>query len=270
VRADRYPAGRFPWWLVAVCLLIIGVAATTVHVVAPPPAQPVAAPDLYSPDATQPHTAAPVPRARPVRPVEPAVATIVPHVPAVESVPLTKPTAPTAPSLATTVEYPSVTGLTIPALRINTGLIIRVGVQPDGSMETPPLSNVAELGWYCPNLHTTAPGCGAPLPGDPGPATLVAHVDGKGKLGLFAHLSRLKAGDQITVHRSDHKIAVFTVSTLQMADKAAFPGQQIFGDTADPELRLITCGGPFDPAARSYTQNVVVSASLTALRTAAS
>jgi hypothetical protein len=263
VRADRYPAGRFPWWLVAACTLIICVAATTVHYVAPPPAQPYAAPELYSPGVSQPTTPPAAPAHRSTRPAEPALAVIPPHVPAVDSTPLATVSAPSP-----TPAYPSVTGITIPALRINTGLVIKVGVEADGSMETPPLSKVQELGWYCPNAHTAQSGCGAPLPGDPGPATLVAHVDGDGKPGLFAHLSQLKAGDQVSVHRSDHKVAVFTVTDVAMADKSSFPAQQIFGDTGDPELRLITCGGPFDPAAHSYTQNVVVSAALSSLRPA--
>lgn len=268
MRFDRYPAGRFPWWLVGTCTLIICVAAS-VRFASPPPAPAYAAPQLYSPGVVTPTVAPTTPVRRPQVTAEPAVATIAPHVPAVDSKPLKAPTAPVpvaVPSVAPA--YPSVTGLTIPALHINTGLIIKVGVQADGSMETPPLSKVQELGWYCPNAHTPAPGCGAPLPGDPGPATLVAHVDGDGKPGLFAHLSQLKAGDQVTVHRSDRKTAVFTVTDVAMADKSSFPGQQIFGDTGDPELRLITCGGPFDPAAHSYTQNVVVEATLTSLRPA--
>jgi hypothetical protein len=264
VRADRYPAGRFPWWLVAVCALILGTGYTIGHHVGPRAAPAYAAPELYSPGTAAPSH--PV-----VHGLAPAVAPTVtvsapsPRVPA--RVPVADSTALTSLS-APAPAYPSVTGLTIPALGINTGLVIKVGVQSDGSMETPPLSRVQELGWFCPNAHTANPGCGAPLPGEPGPATLVAHVDGQGKRGLFAKLSQLKAGDEVTVRRSDHKVATFTVTELAMDDKTSFPGQQIFGDTADPELRLITCGGPFDPAARSYTQNVVVSARLTALRAA--
>lgn len=261
MRADRYPSGRFPWWLVAVCALILGTGYAVGHHAGPPPAPAYSAPELYSPGVVGPLAPPPNPPHRAEQPVGPVLTSVPAHVPAVDSSPLATVSAP-APA------YPSVTGLTIPALGINTGLVIKVGVQPDGSMETPPLSRVQELGWYCPNLHTDAPGCGAPVPGDPGPATLVAHVDGQGKLGLFAKLFQLKTGDQVTVHRSDHQVAIFTVTDLAMADKASFPGQQIFGDTADPELRLITCGGPFDPAARSYTQNVVVSARLTSLRAA--
>jgi hypothetical protein len=258
VRADRYPAGRFPWWLVAVCALILGVGYTIGHTL-PAAAPAYAAPELYSPGVAGPVAPAAHPIHRAQQLVGPVVTPVPARVPAVDSTPLQTASAPVP-------AYPSVTGLSISALGINTGLVIKVGVQADGSMETPPLSRVQELGWFCPNAHTPNPGCGAPVPGDPGPATLIAHVDGQGKLGLFARLSQLKAGDQVSVRRSDHKTAVFTVTDLQMDDKSNFPAQQIFGDTQDPELRLITCGGQFDPAQRSYTQNVVVSARLTALR----
>lgn len=259
MRADRYPAGRFPWWLVAVCALILGTGYTIGHHIAPRSAPAYAAPELSSPGVAEPLAPAAHPTHRAQQPVGPVLTSTPARVPVADSTALATISAPVP-------AYPSVTGLTIPALGINTGLVIKVGMQADGSMETPPLSRVQELGWFCPNAHTANPGCGAPLPGEPGPATLVAHVDGKGKLGLFARLSQLKAGDEVTVRRSDHKVAIFTVTELAMDDKSSFPGQQIFGDTQDPELRLITCGGPFDPAAHSYTQNVVVSARLTALR----
>ena len=40
----------------------------------------------------------------------------------------------------------------------------------------------------------------------------------------------------------------------------------MYGDTPDAQLRLITCGGVFDPAARSYEANVIVYANLTEVR----
>jgi hypothetical protein len=40
-----------------------------------------------------------------------------------------------------------------------------------------------------------------------------------------------------------------------------FPTDAVYGDTAGPELRLITCGGTFDRATHSYRDNVIVYAS---------
>ncbi len=47
--------------------------------------------------------------------------------------------------------------------------------------------------------------------------------------------------------------------------KAAFPTQQVHGPTPDRALRLITCGGSFDYAKRSYRDNIVVYAVRTGL-----
>jgi hypothetical protein len=44
--------------------------------------------------------------------------------------------------------------------------------------------------------------------------------------------------------------------------KDRFPTDEVYGDTAGAELRLITCGGAFDRGAGSYTDNVVVDAVL--------
>jgi hypothetical protein len=38
----------------------------------------------------------------------------------------------------------------------------------------------------------------------------------------------------------------------------------VFGPAPDPVLRLITCGGRFDRARRSYVDNVIVTAYLAA------
>ena len=40
--------------------------------------------------------------------------------------------------------------------------------------------------------------------------------------------------------------------------KDDFPTARVYGDTDQPELRLLTCGGPFDPQTKHYLDNVVV------------
>ncbi len=50
-------------------------------------------------------------------------------------------------------------------------------------------------------------------------------------------------------------VTVFTVG--------AFPSTAVYGIIDDPGLRLITCGGTFDPAAGSYESNIVAYATLT-------
>ena len=68
------------------------------------------------------------------------------------------------------------------------------------------------------------------------------------------------------VARQDGQTAIFTVSHIDTVPKNAFPSDQVYGDTPDSQLRLITCGGVFDPAAKSYEANVVVYANLTGVK----
>jgi hypothetical protein len=49
---------------------------------------------------------------------------------------------------------------------------------------------------------------------------------------------------------------------VEQYPKDAFPTERVYGDIDHAGLRLITCGGAFDRAARSYRDNVVVYAGL--------
>jgi hypothetical protein len=57
-------------------------------------------------------------------------------------------------------------------------------------------------------------------------------------------------------------VPVFTVDGLQKVDKAAFPTEAVYGRTNFPELRLITCGGPFDESTGHYLDNIIVYADM--------
>ena len=48
------------------------------------------------------------------------------------------------------------------------------------------------------------------------------------------------------------------MTAVQTYLKAQFPTQAVYGPTPDAELRLITCGGAFDPATRHYLSNIGV------------
>ncbi|MET8762183.1 sortase [Lentzea sp. NPDC004782] len=102
----------------------------------------------------------------------------------------------------------------------------------------------------------------ARTPGEAGPAILLGHVDGLNKPGIFFRLKELVAGDEIEVPRKDGTTARFRVRKTEQIAKSGFPTEAVYGDTAEPELRLITCGGSFDRAAHSYRDNVIVYATL--------
>jgi hypothetical protein len=139
--------------------------------------------------------------------------------------------------------------VSIPALRVDVP-VIGLGLQTDGSMEVP--GDATTVGWYTK----------APTPGALGPAVLAGHVDFKKRPGTFAHLSRLRAGDSITVRRADGSVAMFAVTGLKRYPKDTFPSDTVYGPIDHAGLRLITCGGDFDPSAGHYRDNIVVFADL--------
>jgi hypothetical protein len=55
---------------------------------------------------------------------------------------------------------------------------------------------------------------------------------------------------------------VFAVERVVAYPKAQFPTFAVYGNTDNAALRLITCGGIFDPNAHSYESNIVAYASL--------
>ena len=124
------------------------------------------------------------------------------------------------------------------------------GLQADGSLEVPPGGFPA--GWFT----------GAPMPGEVGPAVMAGHVDWGGSPGVFYDLRSLKPGDEITVSRADGTAVLFAVASVQQFSKDAFPSAAVYGNLDHPGLRLITCGGSFDRAERSYVDNIVVFADL--------
>jgi LPXTG-site transpeptidase (sortase) family protein len=130
--------------------------------------------------------------------------------------------------------------------------LVGLGLNPDGTVQVPPVSQPMQAGWYS----------GGAAPGEVGPAVLLGHVDGNKQQGIFFRLHELAAGDDVLVTRADGVILRFTVTATTQVAKDAFPTDAVYGQTNDAELRLITCGGSFNPAAHSYVDNIVVYAKL--------
>ncbi|WP_433801407.1 class F sortase [Actinomycetospora sp. CA-084318] len=137
-------------------------------------------------------------------------------------------------------------GIEIPAIGVTRDSIMKLGYNEDLSLQVPP--DAATVGWFS---RGSAPGTN-------GPAVFASHVNYRGVEGGFAHLDALTAGDEILVHRADGSSVVFVVDRVEQASKQAFPTAQVYGPTGDAQIRLITCGGDFDAARRSYEDNVIV------------
>ncbi|CCG05478.1 class F sortase [Blastococcus saxobsidens] len=169
-------------------------------------------------------------------------------------------TAPQAPAPAPAVVGPVLPeavplSVTIPSIDTTTPPLASLGLLPDGSLEVPADYDVA--GWYR----------GGPAPGELGPAVIAGHVDSAAEgPAVFFRLAELQPGDEIHVDRADGTTAVFAVDRVARYPKDAFPTVEVYGDTDHAALRLITCGGSFDPASGNYRDNVVVFARLAGVR----
>jgi LPXTG-site transpeptidase (sortase) family protein len=130
--------------------------------------------------------------------------------------------------------------------------LVQLGLNPDGTVQVPPVSQPMQAGWYA----------GGAAPGETGPAVLLGHVDGNRQAGIFYRLHELAIGDDVYVTRADGVVLHFAVTTKTEVSKDDFPTEAVYGPTSDPELRLITCGGSFNAAAHSYVDNIVVYAKL--------
>jgi hypothetical protein len=163
--------------------------------------------------------------------------------------------APTVPIVATPatgqpagVAAPA--ALTIPEIGVSTRLIA-LGLTAQGTVEVPSTPSVA--GWY---THS-------PRPGAVGPAIILGHIDSDQGPGVFFRLAGLRSGDPVYIRRSDGSTVEFLVTAVRSYPKARFPTRAVYGATPDAELRLITCGGAFDPASGHYLSNIVVYATET-------
>jgi LPXTG-site transpeptidase (sortase) family protein len=138
----------------------------------------------------------------------------------------------------------------IPAIGVNAP-VIPEGTDSTGALEVPPLSGpqANDAGWWK----------GGAAPGQNGPAVIVGHINSAAAGNLvFAHLGNLKAGASVQVVLASGVTVSFTVTALQEVSKDVFPTQQVYGPTAGPTIRLITCGGTFDPASGHYQDNLIV------------
>ena len=135
--------------------------------------------------------------------------------------------------------------LSIPVIGVHTRLI-RLGLTAQGTLQVPASTSVA--GWYT----------GGPRPGQVGSAVIAGHIDSYLGPGVFFRLRLLRPGDRVYVRQAGGTLAVFRVYAEHSYPKDHFPTEKVYGPAPDPELRLITCGGTFNPAIGSYLNNVVV------------
>ncbi|GAA4987786.1 hypothetical protein GCM10023205_68310 [Yinghuangia aomiensis] len=133
----------------------------------------------------------------------------------------------------------------ISAIGVDSGLEpLEIGA--DGQLGTP--LDPDRAGWWA----------DGPNPGSPGASVVVGHLDSRTGPAVFYRLGSLRPGDRIEVLRADGTTAAFSVSQVHSYAKSDFPSDAVYGASAGPTLRLVTCGGSYDKRRHAYTDNVVV------------
>lgn len=200
-----------------------------------------------------------------MRPVVPQPLAQVPHTPA--PVASQEPEASSAPTPSITPSAPPIdlsdrvepmttrppqaapTHLEVASIGVSTDLE-DLSLLDDGTLATPADTDLA--GWYA----------GGPRPGAVGPAVIAGHVSWNGDASVFFHLSEVAVGDKITVSQDDGSTVNFSVTRVEQHPKDEFPSLEVYGNTATPQLRLITCGGDFNDSSGHFYDNIIVFAQM--------
>ncbi|WP_393059869.1 class F sortase [Streptomyces sp. LN549] len=142
----------------------------------------------------------------------------------------------------------------IPALGVSTPLV-DLTLDGRGKLGVPDPAERNLAGWYRDGV----------TPGSPGTAVVVAHVDTPTGPAAFAGLDTLRPGATVDVRRTDRTVATFRIYAIEEFEKSDFPSTRVYGPTKDAQLRLLTCGGAYDPDAGGYLSNVVAFARLVSI-----
>lgn len=163
------------------------------------------------------------------------------------------PASPSAAPSATVRPVPAVppVSIRIPAIGVSAP-VMQLGLNSDGTIQVPPLADHNLAGWYK----------YGPAPGQQGPAIIVGHIDSAAGASVFFNLRNLAKGDRIYVTLVNGHAEDFSVDGLQQVPKTDFPAVSVYGPLAYAGLRLVTCGGMFNPATGSYLSDVIVYAHL--------
>ena len=162
-----------------------------------------------------------------------------------ESVPIVDATAPQLPASVADPER-----VVVPALGIDMP-VESVGVAADGQMQIP--DDALAAGWY---RFGSAPG-------QAGSAVIAAHAGSTiTPRGPFYDLRWAEPGMSVDVELADGSSAAFEIVSVELLTKADLDLGPYFDRDGESRLVLITCGGQWDDAAKSYLSNVIVTARL--------
>ncbi|MFF5497586.1 class F sortase [Streptomyces aquilus] len=127
-----------------------------------------------------------------------------------------------------------------------------LAIGPTGQLQPPPAGDTNLVGWFAKGAS----------PGEAGTSIIAGHVDTATSAAVFVDLGELEKGDTFKVRRADGRTASFVVDSVETFEKDNFPSRRVYADTAQAQVRLITCAGDYDRTVRDYTDNLVVFAHL--------
>jgi Sortase domain len=136
--------------------------------------------------------------------------------------------------------------LEIPALGVRA--TFEPVVSTDGVLGVP--ADPARVGWWSASALTGATS---------GTMVIDGHVDSAATgPGALFRLTALRAGDRLVITATSGEHRGYAVTGRRAYPKDGGLPADLFATQGPPRLVLITCGGPFDHAARSYLDNIAV------------
>lgn len=98
-----------------------------------------------------------------------------------------------------------------------------------------------------------------PRPGEIGNAIIVGHYGWKDNTpAVFDHLNKLSTGDKISVRDDQGVTHTFVVREIRTYAQNAVAQEVFISGDGKAHLNLITCGGVWDKAKKSYADRLVV------------
>ena len=136
--------------------------------------------------------------------------------------------------------------LKIPSIRVDTA-VEHAGLTTQGAMIAP--KGPASTSWF--DL--------GPRPGEIGSAVIAGHYGWKnGRRAVFDNLYKLKKGDKLSVEDEKGIITTFVVREIRKYDPKANASSVFSSSDGRAHLNLITCGGVWNKAKKSYSDRLVV------------
>lgn len=139
--------------------------------------------------------------------------------------------------------------ITIPSINVSAN-IISVGLTADGAMAAP--ETAWDVGWY---NQSALPGT------DKGALLLDGHVNNTlNTPGVFFKLAALKKGDAITLERGDGAEISYTIVGVEQTptEKVDMARMMQSAEQGKQGLNIISCGGVYDHAKRTFVDRVLV------------